>query len=495
MGEKNRTSQACNACKRRKVRCNGEQQCQQCAHFNLKCIYTTVVRGRPRKGAASRGTVIEECRRSLTLSSGSNKKPELRSNGISNNLFPVAANPPTSLPTIMAHPDHSFFIDLIPDYLKAVYPVNPIITESEIRHCALSANTSREDASFLYAFAAVTINLTRKDIMQPSPDIMGQIAFLVDKSIDHIDPVSTRSRPTLLKIVRNIFIEICLMGLLHPDIGFLYLREAISMLQMLGVENHDTMAKLTPKYRCQLQRAFWECFIHERYTALSDYKPICLRPLPKMPDHDPTLDLNIEQGWIHIIQTFLLVDEQFVNYWIGDRSQVTAEWIETKHKELEDDQWRMEIQSLSAMQQADLIITRQWLRTLTWQMALSNVLLSFEPSSESLSLTLPLRLSTQLRQFLETFSHEAVGIHGTGILNKLFEITTTIADVVIYLPHASEADILDRVDDIIFLKRFIFLFSRIRSFHKESLLQKFEQMMSKYPEMKELEKLVQSDLD
>jgi hypothetical protein len=155
----------------------------------------------------------------------------------------------------------------------------------------------------------------------------------------------------------------------------------------------------------------------------------------------------------------------------------------------------MEIQSLSAMQQADLIITRQWLRTLTWQMALSNVLLSFEPSSESLSLTLPLRLSTQLRQFLGTFSHEAVGIHGTGILNKLFEITTTIADVVIYLPHASKADILDRVDDIIFLKRFIFLFPRIRSFHKESLLQKFEQMMSKYPEMKELEKLVQSDLD
>lgn len=89
---------------------------------------------------------------------------------------------------------------------------------------------------------------------------------------------------------------------------------------------------------------------------------------------------------------------------------------------------------LSAMQQADLIITRQWLRTLTWQMAMSNTLLSSVPQSESLSLTLPTRLSSQLRQFLRRMSHDSIRIHGSGILSKLFEITDTIADVMIHLP-------------------------------------------------------------
>jgi Fungal Zn(2)-Cys(6) binuclear cluster domain len=491
MASPSRSSQACNACKRRKVRCNGQRQCQQCAHFNLKCVYTPVVRGRPRRGAASRGTVIEECRKNVTLPSISNGSPAIPSNGVSSHRFIVPSNaaPTISLPPIMTHPDPSFFLDLIPDYLSAVYPVNPIITEPEIRRCISNINSSREDASFVYAFAAITINLSRTDIMQSSPDIMGQISFLLDKSLDHIDPMSIRSGPSLLKVMRNIFIEICLMGLLSPDIGFLYLREAIAMLQMMGVENRETMSKLNPKYRCQLQRAFWECFIHERYTALSEYKPICLRPLQKL-EHDPTIDIKIEHGWNNIIQTFLLVDEQFVDYWMGDRSQVTAEWIENKHRELENEQWKMEIQSLSSMQQADLIITRQWLHTLTWQMALSNILLSSDAPSESLSLTLPLRLSTQLRQLLGTFSHEAIGIHGTGVLNKLFEITTTIADVVIYLPQASKEDVIHRVDDIVFLKRFIFSFPRIRSVHKESLLQKFKKIMSKYPEIKELEELV-----
>ena len=149
---------------------------------------------------------------------------------------------------------------------------------------------------------------------------------------------------------------------------------------------------------------------------------------------------------------------------------------------------------LSPMQQADLIITRQWLRTLVWQLAMSNILLSSDSSSESLTLTFPLRLSNQLRLFLARMSHESVGIHGSGILSKLFEITDTIADVVIHLPQASTEDTLQRVDDILFLKRFIFSFPRIQNVHKRILMQKFERMKEVYPDLEEIEHLVSSPL-
>jgi len=125
---------------------------------------------------------------------------------------------------------------------------------------------------------------------------------------------------------------------------------------------------------------------------------------------------------------------------------------------------------------------------------MSNILLSSESGSESLTLTFPLRLSSQLRLVLARMSHESVAIHGSGILSKLFEITDTIADVVIHLPQASTEDTLRRVDDILFLKRFIFSFPRIQSVHKRILMQKFEKMKEAYPDLEAIEHLVGSPL-
>ena len=485
-----RVSQACDACKRRKVRCNGQQRCQQCNHLDLKCVYSSSKRTHARRNTVERGAVIAEYRKT-TSSQYSRLSPTPLSPAPSN----VASSPSSlSLPPISPHPPPQYFLDLIQDYLAFVYPVNPVITESEIHTCVQQINSNREAASFLYAFAAVTINLTRSDLIQFVPDIQNQISGLVNRCLEFGDPMGVESQPTLLKVMTNIFIEICLMGLSKPRLGFYYLRQAISLLHMLRVENATETALLAPTERARRQRAYWECFIHERFTALSGNMPICLPPLPTLPEHDPSLSPEIEQGWFLIIQTFMLIDAEFVELWNGDRSRVTSEFIERKHRELQDDQWQMEVSTLYPMQQADLIITRQWLRTLVWQLAMSNILLSSESSSEPLTLTFPLRLSNQLRLFLGRMSHESVGIHGTGILSKLFEITDTIADVVIHLPQASTDDTLQRVDDILFLKRFIFSFPRIQSVHKRILMQKFEKMKEVYPDLEEIENLVNSPL-
>jgi hypothetical protein len=399
-------------------------------------------------------------------------------------LSPLMSVPHTPTLHLM---DPDFFLGLIPDYLSAVYPVNPVITETEILQCVEHMHNSREACSFLYAFAAVTINLTKTDPMQFAPDIKDQVANLLNRCFDQMEPMHMNSEPSLIKVMRNIFCEICLMGLSKMDLGFYYLREAIAMLQILGVGNADPSFVNARPDKHKLIRAYWECFIHERYTALTDYKPTCLHQLSRLPEHDPSIDPGIEQGWLNLIKTFLVVDDPFINYWVGDRMLVTSEWVEAKHSELEDEQWEQEVHLLTQMQQADLIITRQWLRTLTWQMALSNLFLSSHPSNDAMSLTLPLRLSSQLRHFLDGMRPKDVGIHGTGILQKLFEITITIADVVIHHPDASKEDMLLRADDVLFLKKFVFSFPRIHDSHRVALTSRIEQMMMKYPEISDLE--------
>jgi hypothetical protein len=54
-----RVSKACDACKRRKVRCNGQTRCQQCAHLGLRCIYSPSGKQRSQ---GKRGHIISEFR-------------------------------------------------------------------------------------------------------------------------------------------------------------------------------------------------------------------------------------------------------------------------------------------------------------------------------------------------------------------------------------------------------------------------------------------------
>lgn len=55
-----RVSKACDACKRRKVRCNGQPRCQQCAHLGLRCIYSPSSKQRSQ---GKRGHIISEFRK------------------------------------------------------------------------------------------------------------------------------------------------------------------------------------------------------------------------------------------------------------------------------------------------------------------------------------------------------------------------------------------------------------------------------------------------
>lgn len=165
--------------------------------------------------------------------------------------------------------------------------------------------------------------------------------------------------------------------------------------------------------------------------------------------------------------------------------------------------------SLTTVQQADLVITRQWMLTLLWQLALSHCVLTSSSSSSTtagaaaaagsttatttqkanedrqvqghpsspertaatatgqpsttaataagtttsgetddsatstMSLSFPVRLSQQLRALILQLGRRPIERHGSGIRQKLFEITTTFADVIVVCTTA-EAGLLQQ---------------------------------------------------
>jgi len=58
-----RVSKACDACKLRKVKCNGQERCQQCSHLGLRCVYSVSVRTRSQ---GKRGRIISEYKNKTT---------------------------------------------------------------------------------------------------------------------------------------------------------------------------------------------------------------------------------------------------------------------------------------------------------------------------------------------------------------------------------------------------------------------------------------------
>jgi hypothetical protein len=441
MEPRRRVIRACEPCKVRKVKCNGQQRCQQCSHLGLRCIYPTPA-AKPRS-QGKRGHLISELK-SQSYEAQSSNAPLLPASGADAQRHQF---------------DASFFIDLLPSYLKSVFPVHPIIKESEIRESIGSMRFDHEERAFVFAFGGCTLNLTKVG-SQRTPNVTETIAALYKQSMEALGLYQIEFRATVKKAMTFIFLHNCVMSMRESDTAFFLMRNAITTIELLRVESSQTQLTLTTPERARRQRLYWEAFVHERFLAILDYRSAVLQPLKNLPEDDPSIPLSVQEGFNEIIKLFKLLDQDFLQNWNESRGSITPAWIEKKSKELDEEQSKSDSNmfALTAMQRADLVVTRQWLKTLIWRLAMSNTLLSSQPSKECLSLLFPVRLSRQLHQQITNLSREDIEVHGSGIVQKLFEITDTIADVITHVPAATLEETSLRVSDFLFLLEFLFQF-------------------------------------
>jgi hypothetical protein len=116
---------ACDACHRRKVKCDGINPCRNCSSAQLCCTYHAIPQKKGPKG--SRAKVISELRetqRQTTLSSKvANRLNGVQSPPCSPNLTPT----PGLLTTDMIKEcTEFFFANMYPSYLKVVVVKKPV---------------------------------------------------------------------------------------------------------------------------------------------------------------------------------------------------------------------------------------------------------------------------------------------------------------------------------------------------------------------------------
>ena len=461
-----------------KVRCNGETRCQQCTHLDLRCYYSpTPASTRSRKGS-SRGQLIAEYKNTQGPSRTTALAPLLPARGQRPCL--TAGSRGLAIGPQMLE-------DLMEDYTSAVYPVLPIMSRIEVEEAIDMATSSRECCAFTYAFAALTINMTRVGRSRSKETVDDVIAFS-RQALELRGPVMPYDEVTVRSVMVPLFVSVCLFANhYNVDMGFFYLREAISRIEILAVDSPERMAGLNSRQISQRQRLYWVLFIHERFHTLSLYRPSVLSGLPSHPDWDVSVENGVQEGFNQIISLFRLIDSTFIENWLNKSTTSTAtfSWIEEKQAQLSQDLEDCRFQALTEMQQVDLIITQYWLRTSVWQIALSKFLLKSEASTDSMSIFFPMRISHRLRHFLVRNPRKAMEPHGTGILKKIFDITNTFADILIFIfPAATQDEVVDRMDDFLFLHTYLLNMSRFYRREKEILDTKLERLRAMYPHVR-----------
>jgi len=76
-----------------------------------------------------------------------------------------------------------------------------------------------------------------------------------------------------------------------------------------------------------------------------------------------------------------------------------------------------EVSKRNQVQQADLLISRQWLKTMVWQLCVTKGLLSSSTSNESMSFHYPVSIARDVVVVGKALNKEAFEPHGVGIVS------------------------------------------------------------------------------
>ncbi|KAH6607107.1 c6 transcription factor [Trichoderma cornu-damae] len=528
----NRAAQACDGCRVRKVKCNSTQPCSQCSHLGLGCIYSPSTKRKP----SVRNRLVTQLRNKSNIAAAaaaSATATVTASHGSASTSLPdIPRRPPGPAVTSIAgivNPDQDgypagvagagfgvcigFFIGMLPKYEEQVYPVSPIITTYEVRLAIDNMHADLDDAAFVYAAGAVTINLAAPAVHGEAGARMTELIRLslsayrrADSITDVRDGRLAEMRTTFKRIMTCVFLEVSMMALNRIDRSFAALREAATMVQMMHARQCSRNAvPLDPRDVPKFQRVYWQVFIHERFLAILSGFPCVMAPLPSgLPARDASIPAHIDVGFNRLVRLFQIMDGPFLLYWGAQQNPaqavpgVSLQWIESKQAQLDQDEaGAQEAEralvnagraSFTEPQYVDLFVTRLWMRTLLWRFGLTHRLLPPAPPHDvhqgpPMHFPAAHRLSFQLRTLVGQLGSVSTAVtHGIGLLHKIFEIASTVADVLaLPLGHGqTQEDARSRIQDFATLVRFLLSFERAEREQRDYLREKLGVLQQQY---------------
>ncbi|CAK7275202.1 hypothetical protein SEPCBS119000_006574 [Sporothrix epigloea] len=278
---------ACDACHRRKVKCDGVNPCRNCASSRLSCTYNAIPQKKGPKG--SRAKVISELREHQRHFSFSTKT-QSRTNDAASISAPFT--PTHGLLT-------SDLVKLCVDFFFAnMYPAMPILNRQRLEQDAMSLDATLDTYCLLSSLSAFMF--LQPGISAPALDPYGldnipgssimTATLLLEETLRVRKSCDYMSNPTLYTLATEYFLFACHYGLDLHDKAWCNLRDATTLIHLARMDREEAYQAVDKADATCLRRLYWLLYAAERAYALQYDRPLSLKANIDLPT--PTEDLS-----------------------------------------------------------------------------------------------------------------------------------------------------------------------------------------------------------
>ncbi|KAF2166556.1 hypothetical protein M409DRAFT_23191 [Zasmidium cellare ATCC 36951] len=301
-----------------------------------------------------------------------------------------------------------------------VWPVVDVVPLMALLREAPFDNDAYILGSSVCIATVLQLQLEVGDTGMPSPQAC------IDEIEDLRNTTQYRRRPTLDSLLASFFMHISYLHVAQQTVSTLLLRESIAISHLLSLHQPSHYEDLDQATKQAHLRIVWLLFITERAHARQYDMPCTATISPELPPLQQEDVAADPSAFICLCNMFACFDSADVS------RSLTADNMLAADSQLIT--LPTSPQHCNSIQQADLLVTRQWMRLLLWKTAIVRLTMTAEPSGNLDSLVLPIQIGRDLLSSLTLLSMDALEAHGPGMELKLFTVATSLADVMTCMP-------------------------------------------------------------
>lgn len=445
----------CDLCSSRRVRCiftEGSRRCEGCISHSLECTYNRV-----RKRTGPKG------------------KNEQASQPPPVSFMPLPAPPPIPryIPTQTNTPSLSAF-QHFPDPYVAVIPLDRLVTYLHIYQ------------TWFYGYwpvlsvAEMILKITNTDLMSSNSIRLGennafqyslacsvcaaiatQMKFVSakDRIINEASTYDDTKFAEEAKRVRNLFdyaicptVETVLSSFFlyahytncigKTNQAIIYLREAISVAQLLGFHDPSTYVNKPAAIKHRWQKIYYTLLVTERFMCFENGMPVILDPRIELPLLENEEYPSVLVGFIELAKVFSVPNKMFFEEVHSKNTKQRLEAFKSfisANDEVTTIKYILEVQSklslpiehivrASDSQKLNIILSRSWIQAIAWHIAYENGLLANSQTGrhECFTRGFPLKIATDFLATTRDLPDVAFEANGPGVSVKLLEIANSL---------------------------------------------------------------------
>ncbi|RYP10757.1 hypothetical protein DL764_000453 [Monosporascus ibericus] len=400
-----RTSNACDGCTLRRVKCRGGSPCTECCKRSVDCTFLRARRKPGPKGPRpSTGQRIREFQNNEVFRIG-RKTAELSDDRVYGPLSSPLRHPSVPID------QYCRYTEIFKQRLSAVWP--GIDCDALLLRLA-QCQDDHETRSLAAALcAAVIAQLRLPEHTEPLNGISSH-RFALDA--EHFRTLfDYRESLNIFSVLTSFFLHIYYANTQKLRAASLLLRESVSIAQGMRLDQPTTYNKLGRIERTLRLRLFWLLFVSERLQPL-------LAPIDELPveEHGANVSGNPSSGFLRLIQLFIRLERDFIE---TSAHAVPAQLHIVEREKMSQYQSFLNLDvdngPFDEAQWVDLFVTRQWIRTLLWEYTVRHFSMSLLSAAWLWTDTLACVPPTK-------FSNNSMFVKPRDILHSLEQVLSTV---------------------------------------------------------------------